>query len=78
MLPDAPVPHPEGHRDDRNAADEVERLPTGGVQEEALVDGQVRGDAPGRRGRRTGEGQCTLHHLRAHIECGRSGLDPIG
>ncbi len=38
---DAPIPHPDGHRDHGDAGDEVQRLPSGGVQEEALVDGEV-------------------------------------
>ncbi len=45
-LPLPPVPHSDGHGDDRDATDQIDRLPAGPVQEQRLVDGEVGGHAP--------------------------------
>ena len=51
-----PVPHPDRDRHHGHAAHQVERLPAGGVQQERLVDREVRGDAACLgRGRRDGQ-----------------------
>ena len=45
-LPLSPVPYTDRHGDDRDATNQVDRLPAGAVQEQGLVNGEAGGHAP--------------------------------
>ena len=65
----APVPHTEGHGRHRHATHKIDRLPAGRVQEQRLVDREVRRDPPFGVGRwRRGQGLGTAEHLGLHVE----------